>query len=214
MLRVLLLLLILANLLFFVWAQGWLGTSDEDREPQRINKQMVPEKLQTTVIDPTAIATPAESCRLVKGLAPHDIQRLVALAEEKLPGLRFAVKNRETPSNLYWVYVPPQPGVLAAEKKQLELKNRGVSNLSVILEEGTDKFAISLGFFDSEQLAGDYLQELQKRGVRSARIQMRENLLDKTQLEVRGSAEMLTKQLPELISGQFAASVGDCVTGR
>lgn len=214
--RVLLLLLILANLLFFVWAQGWLGTLDEGREPQRLNKQMVPEKLQATVIEPAPAATPAESCRLVKGLAPNDLQRLVALAEEKLPGLRFAVKNRETPSNLYWVYVPPQPGRLAAEKKQLELKNRGVSNLSVILEEGADKFAISLGFFDNELLASDYLQELVKRGVRSARMQMRENLLDKTQLEVRGPAEM-AKQLPELINGQVAVStvsIGDCVAGR
>lgn len=217
MLRVLLLLLILTNLLYFVWAQGLLGTLDEGREPQRLNKQIVPEKLRATVIDPAPAATSAESCRLVKGLAPNDLQRLVALAEEKLPGLRFAVRNRETPSNLYWVYVPPQLNRLAAEKKQLELKNRGVSNLSVILEEGADKFAISLGFFDNEQLAGDYLQELQKRGVRSARIQMRENLLDKTQLEVRGAAETLAKQLPELINGQVAVStvsIGDCVTGR
>ncbi|MCX7171933.1 MAG: hypothetical protein NTY41_17075, partial [Proteobacteria bacterium] len=182
--------------------------------PQRLNKQIVPEKLQATVIDPSPVAPPAESCRLVKGLAPNDLQRLVALAEEKLPGLRFAVKNRETPSNLYWVYVPPQPSRLAAEKKQLELKNRGVSNLSVILEEGADKFAISLGFFDSEQLAGDYLQELVKRGVRSARMQMRENLLDKTQLEVRGPVEMLAKQLPEMINGQVAVSVGDCAVVR
>jgi len=213
-LRVVLLLLILTNLLFFVWTQGLLGTLDEGREPQRLGTQIVPEKLQTTLIDPIPGTTSAESCRLVKGLAPNDAHRLVALAEEKLPGLRLAVQTRETQANLYWVYIPPQPGRLAAERKQVELKNRGVANSSVILEEGADKFAVSLGYFDNEQLAGNYLQELLKRGVRSARIQMRENLLDKTQVEVRGPAEILAKQLPELISGQGAASIGDCAAGR
>ena len=212
MLRILLLLLILTNLLFFIWAQGFLGTLDEGREPQRLSKQLAPEKLQVTVLDPTLPATPAESesCRLVKGLAQSDVQRLVAQAEGKLPGLRFAMKTNDAKSNLYWVYLPPQPGKLAVDKKQDELKRRGIVNSSPILEEGPDKFAISLGVFNNEQLANDYLQELLKRGVRSARMQVRENLLDRTQLEVRGAAATLAQQLPELLNGQTAVSIGDC----
>jgi len=210
----LLLLLILANLLFFVWAQGFLGTVDEGREPQRLGGQIVPERLQATVIDPTPVAanSPAEFCRLVTGLAPNVVQRL--LVQLELPGLRFAIPANASPSKAYWVYVPPLPYRLAAEKKLAELNKLGVVNASVILEEGVDKHAITLGFFDAEQLANEYLQELGKRGVKSARMQVRENPRDKTRLEVRGTAEMLSKHLPELLSGQVDIKFGDCAAER
>jgi len=217
-LRLIVLLLILANLLFLVWAQGWLGTRDEGREPQRLSKQIDPEKLQTTIVDPQLADQPAdqpaESCRLVRGLAPNDMQRLLLLAQEKFPNLRFALKNRETPSHLYWVFIPPQPNKFMAERKLIELKNLAVTNAAMIQDEGQDKYAISLGLFDTEQLAGAYLQDLQKRGVKSAKLQVRENLLDKAQLEARGPTDILARQLPELIGAQPSASLGDCSVGR
>ncbi len=214
MLRLILLLLILANLLFFVWAQGWLGTRDEGREPQRLNQQIEPEKLQTTIADPKLAEQLAESCRLVRGLAPGDMQRLLLLAQEKFPNLRFAVKNREAPSSVYWVFIPPQPNKFMADRKLFELKSLAVTNAAMIQDEGQDKYAISLGLFETEQLAGAYLQELQKRGVKSAKLQARENLLDKVHLEARGPAEILARHLPELIGGLPSASLGDCGVGR
>ncbi|MFA7279516.1 MAG: hypothetical protein WC100_05430 [Sterolibacterium sp.] len=212
--RLILLLLVLANLLFFVWAQGWLGTRDEGREPQRLSQQIEPEKLQTTIADPKLADQTAESCRLVRGLAPSDMQRLLLLAQEKFPNLRFALKNRETPSYLYWVFIPPQPNKFMADRKLFELKSLAVTNAAMIQDEGQDKYAISLGLFETEQLASVYLQDLQKRGVKSAKLQTRENLLDKAQLEARGPAEILARQLPELIGGQPSASLGDCGAGR
>lgn len=214
MLRLILLLLVLANLLFFVWAQGWLGTRDEGREPQRLNQQIEPEKLQTTIADPKLAEQLAESCRLVRGLAPGDMQRLLLLAQEKFPNLRFAVRNREVPSSVYWVFIPPQPNKFMADRKLLELKSLAVTDAAMIQDEGQDKYAISLGLFETEQLAGAYLQELQKRGVKSAKLQARENLLDKVHLEARGPAEILARHLPELIGGQPSASLSDCGAGR
>jgi len=210
MLRLILLLLILANLLFFVWAQGWLGARDEGREPQRLNNQIEPEKLQTKIIDPKTADQLAESCRLVRGLAPNDMQRLLPQAQQKFPNLRFAIRNREVPSYVYWVFIPPQPSKFMADKKLAELKSLALANAALIPDEGQDKFAISLGLFETEQLAGAYLQDLQKRGVKSAKLQARENLLDKVYLEARGPADILARQLPELIGGQASATLGDC----
>jgi hypothetical protein len=38
--------LLLANVLLFVWGQGYLGTPDDGREPERLSQQMTPEKLR------------------------------------------------------------------------------------------------------------------------------------------------------------------------
>ena len=215
MLRIFSLLLILANLLFFVWAQGFLGGRDEGREPQRLSTQVMPEKLKVEVVDPERAAkAAAEVCRLVRGLAPSEAQRLAAQAEEKLPGLRIAIKTNEAPANIYWVNIPGQASKAIAEQKLVELKQRGVINTPVILEDGAGRFVVSLGLFNTEQLANSYLQELVKRGVRAAQVQTRENVLDKAQLEVRGPAELLAKQLPELLSGQVGTSSGECAAAK
>ncbi|MBX9715730.1 MAG: hypothetical protein K2X42_03965 [Burkholderiaceae bacterium] len=59
MLRGLLLALLLANLVFFVWSQGGLGKADGsapggEREPERLSRQVNPEALQ--LLRPTAAA--------------------------------------------------------------------------------------------------------------------------------------------------------------
>lgn len=216
MLRVVLLLLILANLMFYVWAQGFLGAQEEGREPQRLTMQIAPEKLHVDVID-SSLATSlptADSCRLVRGLALNEAQRLQTQVKEKLPDLEMVIKASEAPAILHWVYIPPQPNQLAVDRKLVELKRLGVTNYSVMLDEGADKFSISLGLFNTEQDANQYLQDLLKRGVRSAKVQTRENLLGKAQLEIRGSADLLTKQLPELLIGYANTSIADCPSGR
>lgn len=57
MLRALLLGLLAANLLFFAWAQGWLG-EHRSGEPQRLAKQLRPEWVQ--VLPWQAASAPAE----------------------------------------------------------------------------------------------------------------------------------------------------------
>lgn len=210
--RIILLLLILANLMFYVWAHGYWGRREEGREPQRLAMQIAPERLNVAVIDssPAALLNTVEACRLVRGLALNEAQRLLALAREKLPDLKMLVKPGEAPAILYWVHISSQPSRFAVDKKVEELKRLGVTDFSVMSDDGVDKFAISLGLFNTEQDANQYLKELLNRGVRSAKVQMRENLLDKDQLEIRGPTELLDKQLPELLSGQPNANTTDC----
>ncbi|WIM05154.1 MAG: hypothetical protein OHM77_10665 [Candidatus Nitricoxidivorans perseverans] len=44
--RTVFLLLVLANLVFFAWDQGYFGGQDEGREPARLSGQFQPERLR------------------------------------------------------------------------------------------------------------------------------------------------------------------------
>ncbi|MEW6512723.1 MAG: hypothetical protein AB1443_01835 [Pseudomonadota bacterium] len=54
--RILFLVLLLANMILFAWGQGHLGTQEAGREPQRIAQQVAPEKLR---ILPAGFVKPA-----------------------------------------------------------------------------------------------------------------------------------------------------------
>lgn len=76
--RGLLALLVAANVLFFVWAQGWLVSvlpplplppSLAGREPERLQRQVRPESI--TVLSPKAVATAASEPG--EGAAPDSV---------------------------------------------------------------------------------------------------------------------------------------------
>lgn len=214
-LRAVFLFLILANLLFFAWAQGYFGGKGEGREPQRLANQLAPDRLRIvgSVAPSAVISAPPEICRQVSGLAQLDAQRLRAQAEEKFPGLRVVLRSSKQ-QPIYWVLIPSLANRLVADKKLAELKQLGLKDFSVVLEEGSYKFAISLGQFANEHTAGEFLQGIEKRGVKSAKLLVRENQAEVTPLEVRGPAALLDRQLPLLLAGQAGASIGDCPVGQ
>ena len=209
--RALFFLLVLANLAFFAWSQGYFGSVDEGREPQRLATQLFPEKMKVAVAGgggpPPARATPAAApeCRLVGGLPLPDAEKLAAAVVEKGEGARATlVPVGEGPA--YWVHLPTQPNKAAAEKKAAELKPLGITEFKV-LEQG-DAFVVSLGLFRNEQSARDLLQAVQKKGARSAQITEREGPSTRAGVEVRGPAEWLARRLPELLPA--GAAMGDC----
>lgn len=63
MLRVLVLLLVLANAAFWAWTQGWLGTPPRagEREPQRLEAQVRPEAVR--VLPPAAASAAVQAAR-------------------------------------------------------------------------------------------------------------------------------------------------------
>ncbi|MGE5465808.1 MAG: SPOR domain-containing protein [Ignavibacteria bacterium] len=69
--RIAFFLLVLVNLLFFVWSAGYLGGQDEGREPQRLQNQLNPEKMKVTLAPATAAAAPAPASPVAAtGTAP------------------------------------------------------------------------------------------------------------------------------------------------
>jgi len=201
-------LLVFANLLFFAWAQGYFGTSDEGREPQRMAQQLHPEKLRTVAAaqGPTAKKDEPAACRIINGLAAAEAEAL-RVAIEAAGGNAKIAPLAEPPH--YLVVITDLVNKVAADKKAAELTRFGVAQqTTVALEDG--RHEIVLGQFDSDAAAREFLQGLSKRGIKSARVEGREPAAPKTRVEARGPASSLVQQLPKLIAPYAGATVGEC----
>lgn len=205
--RALFFLLVLGNLALFAWAQGYLGGSDEGREPERLGGQLDADKLRIVGRDKLPPAPPG--CRLVAGLALADAQRLGTQVAESADGLSATVIP-VAESARYWVHIPSLASKAAADKKATEIRQLGVTDYHLLPEPDSDRFAISLGLFASESAAAEFLQSLNRKGIRSARIEQRERPPELARVEVRGAADTLAKRLPALLSTLPATVVSDC----
>jgi len=219
-------LLVLLNLVFFAWGQGYFGPRDEGREPERLAKQITPEKVRlvadgeappqtpppapapapapepvpVAAPTPTPAPAPALVCRRIDGLPATEVESLQAKAG-KVAGVQW-VSLPQAPQTLYWVHIPPQATRAVADKKMAELRSLGVTDYHLI-ETGKDALAISLGQFRSEDAAKTFLAAAQKKGVRSAQIKPRDVPTGKVMLEARGTAEVIKA---------LTAALGDAIT--
>lgn len=219
--KVFLLLLLLANALFYSLNAGYLGES-ESPEAVRLSQQIAPEKIrivgQGTEANtpatkakapeveppppapaPAAEATAGAKAELAqaeavkptpptpapvpesKGDAPvacmswdkvalADAERLSTAMAGKFGDYQLVRKaSGGNEGAAWWVYIPPLADKAEAEKKAGELRLFGVSDFFIV-QEGPNRFAISLGIFSVEKGGQDRLAELKGRGVRSARL--------------------------------------------
>ena len=183
MLRLAVLVLVLANGLYFAWAQGllrsWGAAPTQQAEPQRLDQQIRPEALRLINADEarrieTNQAPRAPEC-LQAGLFDDKQAAAVRQAVEPLlPAGSWSLEAATEPAR--WIiymgkYLTPD----AVTKKKAELRQLGVSfesPSSQALEPG-----LSLGGFASQAAAQQQLDRLAQRGVRTARVvQEREEL--------------------------------------
>jgi hypothetical protein len=101
-------------------------------------------------------------------------------------------------STSYWIYIPPLKSKPDMDRKTTELKARGVTDYSPILEAGRWRYAISLGVFRNEDGAKKHLALLRGKGVRSAQIGEREQRVTQTAFLVRDPTEAQSAQLVNL----------------
>jgi hypothetical protein len=177
MLRLIVLVLLLANGGFFAWSQGlllpWgLGPAQQS-EPQRMTQQVRPELVRIL---------PADELRRAETVAaqaprPPECLQTAALDEAQLTQLRSTLESWPAGSwslepvvePARWiVYMGRYPGVEQVARKRAELRQLGISFESLSnpeLEPG-----LSLGSFATEAAADQQLQSLADRGVRTARV--------------------------------------------
>lgn len=177
MLRLIVLLLLLANGLFYAWSQGlllpWGLGPAQQAEPQRLQQQIRPESVRVL---------PADELRRVEAQlaqAPRPPECLLStmLEEAQIAALRTTLESWPTGSwtlepvtePARWiVYMGPYPGVEQAARKRAELRQLGISFEALTnpaLEPG-----LSLGSFPSEAAATRKIESLAERGVRTARV--------------------------------------------
>ena len=200
-------LLVLANLMIFVWAQGYFGGADESREPQRLEQQLHPEKLRIERMAQAPGASKEDAaCRVISGLTMANAEALMAAITAA--GAQAKILPLEEPA-LYLVLITDLANKAAADKKLAELTRLGIEAPRLVALEG-GRHEIILGSFPAESAARDLLQGLNKKGIKSARTDKREQPAIKARVETRGTAAILLQQLPKLIAPYAEATLGDC----
>lgn len=202
--RVFVFLLVLANLLFFVWTQGYLGAKSGP-DALRLQQQLLADQVNIVARgEPPAsssaaadkaprtekLETPGEkkavaSCLLLSDLPIADADRLERLLAEKFSAFK-PVRSNTPGSSTYWVFIPPLASKQDADRKASELKKLGAPEFFILADPGPNHLAISLGIFSTEDAAKERLDALRAKGVRSARSGERNVKPALASLEVSG----------------------------
>lgn len=200
-------LLVFANLVFFAWTQGYFGAIDENREPQRLAGQLHAEKLR--IVSEQQMAKERKQalvCRVVNGLDQAVAENLAAAIKTGGGGATILASAEAQP---HLVVISDLANKAIAEKKVAELARFGVTEQTTVALEG-GRYEIVLASFANEAAARERLQGLVKRGIRSARVDSRDQA-KAVRVEARGSAaEQLLRQLPKLIAPYADATIGNC----
>ena len=212
--RALFLLLVLANMMFFAYAQ--VAREGADAGSRISQLQITPEKIkQLKATDPAPGAKAKGSGKAIPASPPKAAAAVptaclewgvfagpaVAKAESALAGLELPASQVErsvADAGGYWVYMPPLKTKAEIDRKIAELKKFGIAEFFVVQDAGQWKNAISLGIFRTEDAAQVYLAKLKERGVRSAIAARRENFLKQVAFHVREPTPAMVARLTEL----------------
>ena len=218
MLRLVVLILLLANGIYFAWSQGLLRAWDfapaQQTEPQRLAQQLRPENLrilkagEARVAEPSAPAAPSAPAPAEVAVAPlpaecyqaglFDEPQANALRrtlEATLPAGSWLLESAVEPAR-WIVYMGKYPNADALAKKRQELASLNLKFEpinSASLEPG-----LSLGGFDTQAAANTALANLAKRGVRTAQVVRERSEVRGSLLRIAAVDEALKPKLDEL----------------
>jgi hypothetical protein len=218
MLRLLVLLLILANGAYFAWASGALRAygfaPQQQTEPQRLAQQLKPEAIHVLTGDEFK---QVEAQRQAE-LAPKECLQAGPFTDAQWSALRPTLEgvlpadawqfDTVQESARWIVYMGKYPNAPALAKKRgelsaMNLKAQALTNPA--LEPG-----LSLGSFDSAQAANAELARLSLRGIRTARVVQEQEERQVTMLKLPALTEALKQQLVEAKPALAGKSLKSC----
>jgi hypothetical protein len=198
--RLLLLLLLLANLGFFAYHRHFSDTADAAAQIAAL--QISPERIRTVAVAPAPAPVkpappPSAACVEWGPFGGPDVARAdAALAALALPA--DALLRQVVDVDGYWVHMAPMKTKAEVDRKLGELKALGVTDTFVVQDAGPWRNAVSLGLFKSEEAANAELERLRQRGVRSAVITRRERMLKLVSYFVREPSAATIAQITAL----------------
>ncbi len=209
MLRLIVLALLLLNVGYFSWGQGWLrpygwGPTD-DREPQRFQQQIHPrsitlisDKEAAKLLTPAVPAVPAVSSVPAMPPVPNesvclqsgwmDAPRTAALRqtlERTLQEGDWTLAQDNLPER-WMIYLGRYANAADVIKKRAQL-----TRLDIKFEVLNNSLApgLSLGAYPSQALANTALETFVQRGVRTARVVMERASVPGYRLRLTGDAD-------------------------
>ena len=207
MLRLLVLLLVLANAGYYAWAHGMLAAYGfapvAQTEPQRVAQQIKPEALR--ILTPQE-ASLAQQTNLPSAAAVTECLQVGVFNEEQtvvlrerlvsaLPAGSWALESVQEPAR-WLVYMGKYSSPDAIIKKQSELRGLGVSFEALnnaALEPG-----LSLGSFPTQAEADLALARISKKGVKTAKVVQEREELRGQRLKVASVDTELRSQLENI----------------
>lgn len=174
MLRLLVLLLLLANAAYYAWSQNLLApmglAPEQQSEPQRLAQQIRPEAIRILPGDEArqieVAAAKVPECLQAGLFTDAQADSLKDVLAEWPPGSWSIDPGTEPP---HWiVYMGKLPDAAALDKKKAELRAMNVSFeplANASLEPG-----LSLGGYPTEAAAKQQLEALTQKGVRTAKV--------------------------------------------
>lgn len=191
MLRLLLLLLLLANALLLAARQGWLGpglsgTGEAEREPLRLSRQVNPGWVR--VLPPSAAsamltanaASAAEAAAAAASAADRLCLEAGPFTPAEAPAAERTLHDAGLPDAQWQALVQDDPGAYllymgrysesgAVQRKLDELGKLGIAG-DAMPESAALAPGIDLGRFEARAAADAALAKLQRSGVRTARV--------------------------------------------
>lgn len=169
--RILVVVLLAANALFFIWSRGWLDAvtgvpANGGREPQRLANQQHPERIQPLA----ASAVAALAQRVCLELGPLDGDAALAAAQTAVRGLGAEAQVRSSEQAGVWVVAtikladPEFRARKEATYKQLRLNFEPLEGLA------GEQPAFVLGRHASQAEAEAQLAAFDKRGLKGLRV--------------------------------------------
>ena len=173
--RALIAALLLANLVFFGWTQGWLDAyttvrSTGDREPDRLRRQVRPESIRVLPASAAvaAVAPDAFACWEAGPFNDAELASAQAAAQSALPADSWVTVRADQPGT-WIVYMGRFADRESLTRKEDELRRRGAP-YSLVTEPPALTPGLSLGRFDQRSAASTALEQLVQQGVRTARV--------------------------------------------
>jgi hypothetical protein len=209
--------LLLLNLALFGWLRGMFGAHPvSGREPARLERQVAAERIRVLTdgeveqLEKRAGETKAAAAATTAAaLAPDSTVFCVEIREfandaalarlrEKLSELkltdRASEQTRDRPG-WYQVYLPSEKALADAEQRAEQLRAQGLKDVLVFKEEGTQRFAIGLGSFRDREQARRQVAQLERRGVKGARVADNPAVVRTTRVLIRGADAASIRQL-------------------
>jgi hypothetical protein len=203
--RTVFLILVLANLAFFTWSRYFSpseaaadGVVAHRNEPDKLKIVPPSEPAPAPLTQKAPPSTPGPSGCLEWGsFTLTEYPRAEKALEPLALGARLGQRRTEETAG-WWVFIPPQGSRQAALKKAAELKALGVEDYFVLVDESDSRWALSLGIFRTEEAALARLHGLRAQGVRSAIVGLRETVVPKVWLQVKGVDTQLEARLRDI----------------
>jgi hypothetical protein len=212
--KALFLLLLLLNLAFFAYSQGYFPLPP-NAEETALHQPLNAEKIRLLSVAQVANLPKVKpvpkmsSCLEWGNLSPADEKRTEQALQSFALGDRLSQRRQDETAS-WWVFLPPQGSKANVDKKLGELKRLGVDDFFPIQDEGKWRFAISLGVFSSQDAATKRLETLHAKGVRTAQSAPRDSAAQRVIMQVRDGGDAVVARINEIKAGYPGSEAKAC----